>query len=298
VEKKIYEQLRTGTQSKEIAKLPENATAREKQRIKAFGEQRETLTEFQIDDLEALLIEDEIISQLVRLIGQGKEANVYWVKDPDGKDMALKLFRIHTTSHRDAFSKVEDTGKLQVAENLALREYLNISYAKEGGVRVPSLGVREEFVFTMGFLGDTQGPAPLLRDVNLVEVGVDPIEILEQILDELYILFNTAEMAHGDFSEHNLVWYQEKIWVIDFLQSHRWHPSYHTPQRIRKREALTILEKDTATILNYFKKTYRQSFELDEVMENMVDEAVEDWAPDELMSEYYDPNWRNPKHYR
>jgi len=298
VEKKLYHQLRKGIQARRARADTADASDHEIRSTRVYGPSLERLTEFQLTQLEDLLIDDGIISEIVRLIGQGKEANVYWVRDMKGKDLALKIFRLHTTSHAEQFGSVHDTGKLQVAESMALKEYLNLSYAEEAGVRTPKLGAREEFIFTMQFLGDTTGPAPLLRNINLVELGYDPVTILEEILDEMYILFNEAQMVHGDFSEHNLIWYNDKVWVIDLLQSTRWHPNYETPERIRKRDALPILEKDVSNILTYFKKTYRQSFELDEVMETMVEEEVEDWSPDTLMGEYYDPEWVNPKNLR
>ncbi|MHA2250489.1 MAG: RIO1 family regulatory kinase/ATPase domain-containing protein, partial [Candidatus Kariarchaeaceae archaeon] len=119
---------------------------------------------------------------------------------------------------------------------------------------------------------------------------MDPVKVLDDLLDELDIMFNDAMMVHGDFSEHNIVWHvkQEKGWIIDVYQSQRYHPRYDTVARIKKNRALRVLKKDIAALVNYFQRTYRISYDIEEVFNIMIDDPVEDWAPDTLMSENFD----------
>lgn len=298
MEHKIIEQLKTAKRLKQVEYAPDELSNRDIQRLNQIdkpGSGMDTLTDFHTTDLERILIEDGLVTEIVRLIGQGKEANVYWIRDDSDRDMALKLFRMNTSSHRDAFSKVGDTGKLQVAENFALREYLNLSYAEDAGMNVPRGGVHEEFIFTMDFLGDEQGPAPLLRNVDLQEEGADPVTVLEEVLDQVDLMFNSAQLVHGDFSEHNLVWYRDTIWVIDFLQSERWHPHFDTDKRIKKTTAVKTLRKDVDHILTYFRRTYRKSFPLEQIIDILVPQGAEDLADLDMMNAGYNPNWVNTR---
>lgn len=78
-------------------------------------------------------------------------------------------------------------------------------------------------------------------------------------------------------------------YIIDVLQSQRYHPRYVTGEKIRKRDALKVLKKDINGILNHFKSRYRISYDPEVVFENMPDEKIEDWTPDHLMSEENHP---------
>lgn len=259
-------------------------------RRRSSVETLEHLSDFHIAEIEKLLLEDGIISKLNGVIGEGKEANVYWALDPRGKPLAIKMFRMFRTAHKDRFAQVLDTGKMQVAHELSLREFENLSLMYEAGVRVPKPIEQYEFIYTMEFLGTKTAPSPLLRNVNLTDLKIDPIDVLDDILDQVDIMFNKAEFVHGDFSEHNIIFHKDLPYVIDFLQSERYHPKYATDKRIKKKKALKILKRDIESILNHFIRTYRVGYDLNEVFNNMLGEYDEDWSvPDEyLMSEKFD----------
>ncbi|MDH5402032.1 MAG: hypothetical protein OEY49_06040 [Candidatus Heimdallarchaeota archaeon] len=256
------------------------------------SEEQEILTDFTQQELEEMLIEDGIASKVKGIIGIGKEASVYWIEDNKGNDLALKMFRIHRTSHNfnslHARSKLSDTGKLSIASGLCRREFLNLTYMYEGGVRVPTPVAHHEFIYTMKFLGDKYGSAPLLGSVNLKRFYIDPIEVLDEILDNLEIMFTKAMIVHGDFSEHNIVWFEEKPWIIDVYQSQRYHPEYQTTHRIAKIDALKVLKKDIYEILNHFEKKYRVSYDPDEVFDAIAKTENQDWIPTDLLSENID----------
>ena len=248
------------------------------------------LQELKLDDVRALLISDGIAKYMYGLIGEGKEANVYWIETPEGKFQAAKMFRIYGTTHKAKFARhnAKTTDRFAIAEGLCMQEYQNLHFMYDAGVLVPKPIGRKEFFYLMEFLGDENGPSPLLGEVNLRELGVDPVEVLDNLLDELDVMFNNAQMVHGDFSEHNIVWHDEKAWIIDVYQSQRWHPRYDTESRIKKNRALKVLKKDIAAIINYFQRTYRIAYDIGTVFELMIDDPVEDWIPEGMMSESFD----------
>jgi serine/threonine-protein kinase RIO1 len=275
-----------------------DSTFRDDRRSRVHGEYLEELSEFSLNDIRTLLEEEQIAKKFLGTIGRGKEANVYWIKDYSNRNIAVKLFRLHTTSHGlqslHSKAKLSDTAMLGVVEGLCHREYLNLHYMYDAGVRVPKPREQLEFMYTMDFLGTKRGPDPLLLEVDLVKEGHEPIDVLDDIFEQMHLMFNEAEMVHGDFSEHNLVWHENEAWIIDVLQSQRYHPRYHTGERIRKRDALPILSKDVKNINKHFIKKYRIGYDYKEVMTNMVEDEVDDWIPDQAMGENYDlDSWVN-----
>jgi RIO kinase 1 len=297
MEKKIYNQLRAHKRAKRSSNRVDSRTDDREDHFDRYHEETmEQLTDFSIEEIKQLLIDDNIALEFFGIIGQGKEANVYWIQDSQYEPAAAKLFRIHTTSHNfnslHARSNLSDTAKLSIASGLCLREWENLRVLYDEGIRVPKPKSRHEFAYLMEFLGDEFGPSPLLRQVKLDRLSGGKnfvIEVLDEILDQLDLMFNRAEMVHGDFSEHNIVWYEDRPWIIDFLQSQRWHPKFDTAERVRKRDVLKVLKKDIEAILEYFQKTYRISYD-PVVVFNEIAGDIDDWSADELMSEYVDPD--------
>lgn len=295
MEKKIYNQLRAHKRAMRSSnRVDINQDDREDHFDRYYEDTMEQLTDFSLEEIKQLLIDDNIAMEFFGIIGQGKEANVYWIQDSHYQPAAAKLFRIHTTSHNfnslHVRSNLSDTAKLGIASGLCIREWENLKILYEKGIRVPIPKSRHEFAYLMQFLGDESGPAPLLRQVKLNRFGGKDfvIEVLDEILEQLDMMFNQANMVHGDFSEHNIVWYDNQPWIIDFLQSQRWHPKFDTDERIRKRDALKILRKDVDAILHYFMKTYRISYDPEIVFSEIAGD-IEDWSADTLMSEFVDP---------
>lgn len=300
MERKIRSQLRAHNR----ARRSSNGADSREYSSSSHEEEMEELKDFTLEEIEKLLIDDGIILDFYGLIGQGKEANVYWAKTPNNRLSAIKAFRIHTTSHNfnslHARAKLSDTAKLNIATDLCRKEYINLNFCQSAGVRVPAPGEHHEFIYTMDFLGDHYGPSPLLREVNLKRMpgGKDfVIEMMDEILDQLDLMFNKAEMVHGDFSEHNIVFHNMQPYIIDFLQSERWHPKYDTPERIRKRDAIKVLKKDINTILNYFNRNYGLTYDPQTVFEVIAGD-VEDWEADELLSEFADPELKKQEEQR
>lgn len=238
-----------------------------------------------------MMIEEGMAKKVMGMIGQGKEANVYWMKNHKNKLMAGKMFRIHTTNQNfrklSGKTKLMDTGKLDVATSLCLREFENLQLMYDAGVRVPKPLNRKEFIYTMQFLGNARGPAPLLRDCNLAKLQLNPIDILDETLEQLDLIFNKAQMVHGDYSEHNIIMFNDQPWIIDVVQADRFHPKYATTAKIRKREAFEILKRDLGSILEYFKKVYRVTYDYKTVLSELSGNEIEDLMPDSAMSEEF-----------
>jgi len=212
LKEKIYNQLRSAKRLRSYNSKTDETSFRDDRRSQTHTESREGISEFSLEEVEDFLIEEGIAKKFLGLIGQGKEANVYWLKDQRNKLIAMKMFRIHTTSHNfnqlHNRSHLSDTGKIEIAERLCTKEYENLVWLNDHGVRVPKPIMRNEFMYFMEFLGTKRGASPLLNEVNLTTLGYEPVEVLDEVLHQLDLMFNQAEMVHGDFSEHNLVFHK------------------------------------------------------------------------------------------
>lgn len=291
MEKEIYHKLRAAKNTHVDVKS-EDLTDREVRRQRTVGEYEEHFKEFSISDIKKLLYDESIAKRFIRIIGQGKEANVYWIKDFQNQFAAIKHFRVNTSSHNfnqyHSRSKLSDTAKLGIAIELSRTEYQNLVILYENKIRVPKPIKRYEFFFSMEYLGNKRGCSPLLKDVNLKHEERDVIDYMDEILDQVDKMFNSnAMMVHGDLSEHNIMFHEGEIYLIDFLQSQRYHPRFETSERIKKRDALPILKYDIYNVLDYFKKTYRISYDPEKVYQQIAGK-LEDTSPDRLMNENFD----------
>ena len=234
-----------------------------------------------------------LCAETVYIIGSGKEATVYMARDNQGELVAIKLYRIYRTAHRSDLldldgnvSGARDKGtqsavRVQAASILAMQEYDMLVELYDKGVPLPMPYEQKDFAYSMELLGSEIGPSPLLKEVNLLELGLEPIEVLEDILDIYYKMFTECHIAHADFNEHNLIWHNNRIFVIDVLQARKYNSNNISPfaskgNYISKIEAYELLERDITSIMRHFRQKYSVSFDTKEVIELMMDLQDED----------------------
>jgi RIO kinase 1 len=102
-------------------------------------------------------------------------------------------------------------------------------------------------VLVMGFLGDKKGyPAPRLKDVTFE--GDDAVarwrEVYLTVLGYMRRMYQVCKLVHGDLSEYNMLWWQDKPWFIDVSQSvEDDHP-----------RSLEFLRMDIKNVTDYFRR--------------------------------------------
>ncbi|GAG41235.1 unnamed protein product, partial [marine sediment metagenome] len=82
-------------------------------------------------------------------------------------------------------------------------------------------------------------PAPKLKDIKFPK---DPINLLSEILYFIKNLYQKAALVHGDLSEFNILYHNQKPVIIDISQG----VTTHHPK------AVILLERDIKNIFNYF----------------------------------------------
>ncbi len=84
------------------------------------------------------------------------------------------------------------------------------------GVSVPYPISYGDDVFDLEYVGDAEQAAPQLYAAHLS--GPDADEAFGQVMAGLELLVSEG-IAHGDLSAYNLLWWQDRVWFIDFPQA-------------------------------------------------------------------------------
>jgi serine/threonine-protein kinase RIO1 len=180
--------------------------------------------------------------EVVGLISAGKEADVYLALYRDAP-IAVKVYRLYRTSHRGGGPiKHDSTGWM------AAHEYEMTRQAWKGGCLVPAPARRVENMFSMRYVGDEDGPAPRLSDVILN----DPEAFLGEVLQGVEGLAR-AGVVHADLSAHNILYFDEKPWFIDFSEAIRVDRTGGVPW-MRLEKARVALDRGMNALCKYFGK--------------------------------------------
>lgn len=193
-----------------------------------------------------------IVQAIGGSISTGKEANVFLAEGEEEKDIAIKIYRISSST----FNSMEDYilgdprfrnvrhSKRDIIFAWTKKEQRNLIRAKEAGIRVPEPIVAERNILVMEFMGEDERPYPQLKDIRLDKETARPV--YDTIINYLDLLYNEANLVHGDLSEYNILIVpdtKEPI-IIDMGQS-------VTKEHPRSRD---FMIRDIENIVRYFKK--------------------------------------------
>ncbi|NLK25082.1 MAG: serine protein kinase RIO [Euryarchaeota archaeon] len=190
------------------------------------GDERQTMGEvFDKDTLLGIykLMTDGVIDTIEYPISTGKEGNVFAAKDPHGKLVAVKIYRTSTATFNRIARYIEGDKRFQgitgsrrrVIMAWANKEFRNLQRLEDAGVKVPTPIRFHRNILVMKYIGTKDGPAPLLRDVEL-EDAEDTYEI---IINYMRLAYQKAELVHADLSEFNILFYRRKPIIIDVGQA-------------------------------------------------------------------------------
>ena len=124
--------------------------------------------------------------------------------------------RLRYSRDQRAVERMTDYGKNLLAERWPGQEMDTLQRAFDAGVTVP---YPVEFTgdgMLMQLLGDEDGAAPRLVNARLT---TDELAgAYDQLLEELSAL-TRASLVHADLSPFNVLWWQDRLWLIDFPQA-------------------------------------------------------------------------------
>ncbi|HNZ87949.1 MAG TPA: serine protein kinase RIO [Methanofastidiosum sp.] len=187
-------------------------------------------------DSEIFKVRDEVFDQSTRLtlfklmnngyieslngeIATGKEANVFYGKNREGKEIAVKIYRIATSNFNKMYSYLVGDPRFYYTKKdkrstvfaWAKREFKNLKTASEV-IDVPKPIIVRNNVLIMEFLGKNMKSYPTLKDKK----PKDPEKEFNLIIENINKLYK-AGLIHADLSEYNILM-GKKIYFIDFAQ--------------------------------------------------------------------------------
>ena len=213
------------------------------------------------------MINRNIVSEVNGCLSTGKEANVYHalsMSQDESSETAVaplpRAIKVYKTSilvfkdrdkyvtgeyrFRQGYNKSNNRAMVKV---WAEKEMRNLRRIYASGIPCPEPIHLRLHVLVMGFLGDKRGiPAPRLKDIVLEGDDVDARwkALYLQLLGYMRILYQTCRLVHADLSEYNLLYHEDKLWVIDVSQSvEHDHP-----------KSLEFLRMDIKNISDFFRR--------------------------------------------
>lgn len=213
------------------------------------------------------MINRNVVSEVNGCLSTGKEANVYHaltILQEEGSEAAVaplhRAIKVYKTSilvfkdrdkyvtgeyrFRQGYSKSNNRAMVKV---WAEKEMRNLKRIYASGIPCPEPVQLRLHVLVMGFLGDYKGiPAPRLKDVELVDGDIEARWKLLylQLLGYMRILYQVCSLVHADLSEYNVLYHDDKLWLIDVSQSvEHDHP-----------RSLEFLRMDVKNVSEFFRR--------------------------------------------
>lgn len=185
----------------------------------------------------AEFFEADWITEVVREVKSGKEGTVYCCRATarTGHELlAAKVYRPpeHRMFHNRAVyeegrwigdrrlelavAKKTRTGRALGADTWVAREFQALGSLHAAGAAVPQPVARSGQALLMSYVGDLDGPAPLLRHAEVP--ATEAVPLFRRLLHEVG-LWLACGLVHGDLSPYNILYWEGQPTVIDFPQA-------------------------------------------------------------------------------
>ncbi len=253
---------------KKLAHKEETVERRDKMLVHDFSSERATLEEV-FDQATRLVIyqflNSGVLYELHGVVNAGKEARIYWGKNKEDKDLAVKIYLTASAEFRKGMFKYiegdyrfkgvkHDTRSLIFA--WAQKEFRNLEQASRAKVRVPKPVAVRNNVLVMEFIGENGVHAPSLKE----QEPSDPEKVYEVLLTYVERLYRKADLVHGDLSEYNVMMWKGKPVIFDVAQA---VPTSHPMAEF-------FLRRDLANVNRFFSRLGVKVFSVDEVYKKVV----------------------------
>ena len=155
-------------------------------------------------------------------IARGKEAHVFHATTNQGP-AAVKIFHTTNAVFKSLAKYIDGVPRFgglkrrhrELVKIWVRKEYRNLRRMRKAGIRVPRPRAVRNNGLVMDLIGDDSEPSPRLKDITID----DPKGVFDDLLEMLAVCWQTCDLAHADFSEYNILWYDGEPWVIDVGQA-------------------------------------------------------------------------------
>ena len=182
------------------------------------------------------MINRNIVSEINGVISTGKEANVYHAfsisDDGDEVHRAIKVYKTSILVFKDREKYVAGEFRFKQGYNKssnramvkvwAEKEMRNLKRIYAAGIPSPEPLYLRLHVLAMSFIGDAKGvPAPRLKDIEFIDG--DPLSrwrsAYVDVIAYMRIMYQECRLVHADLSEYNILYHNDKPYIIDVSQS-------------------------------------------------------------------------------
>jgi len=220
------------------------------------------------------LLNKKFLKEINGCISTGKEANVYHAYSHDGtKEYAIKIYKtsILIFKDRDRYVSGEfrfrnghcKSNPRKMIKLWAEKELRNLKRIHQSSIPCPEPILVKSNVLLMEFIGQDNVQAPRLKDVENLDQDTYSLLYLE-LLKIVRVLYQDCKLIHADLSEYNLLYWKEKLYIIDVSQSIE-HDHPH---------ALDFLRRDCLNVNNYFKKKGVLTFGIKQIFDFVTDMKI------------------------
>ncbi len=237
-EKKIELKIKSKLEQKKRKKTLDDGFKKNK----VVNEVLDKITILQLHDL----INSKIISYVNGVVKAGKESVVFWAKDFDDNDLALKIYLVTTSNFKrrsqyvmgdPRFTNVKK-GTKNIVYLWARKEFQNISKCYDCGICVVKPRHVSKNILIMDFEGTDGKP-----EQTLLESEIDENDY-RQSISLITDLYKKAKLVHGDFSEYNIFKTKNGLKIFDLGSAvDTIHPN-----------TIEFLKRDINNITNFFVK--------------------------------------------
>ena len=191
-----------------------------------------------------------IVATFENIIATGKEANVFRAKTLDGRNRAVKIYRLNTATFRKLNRYIEGDPRFKNSGNShrdrvftwAQKEYKNLHAMKAAGAQVPKPYHVHKNMIVMQYIGWRYRPYAPIKEVP----PKDPKNFLRMLIESIKA-YRSKKLSHGDLSEYNILNVREKPCIIDVGQTvPEGHPMYDE-----------LHERDMENMYRYWRKHVR-----------------------------------------
>jgi RIO kinase 1 len=237
---------------KKLAHREKTVERRDKMLIHDFSSERATVEEV-FDQSTRMVIYNffnkGVLDEIHGVVSAGKEARVYWGKNKEGKELAVKIYLTSSAEFLKGMHKyIEGDKRFKNVKHdtrsliftWAQKEFRNLQQAARAKVNVPKPIEVEKNVLVMEFIGKNGVSAPSLRGQPVD----NPEKVYAQLLVGLERLYRKAELVHGDLSEYNIMMWKGKPVIFDMSQA---VPTSHPM-------AGFLLRRDLANLNRFFSR--------------------------------------------
>jgi RIO kinase 1 len=253
---------------KKLVHKEKTVERRDKMLVHDFSSERATLEE--VFDQATLMViysflNSGVLYEVHGVVNAGKEARVYWGKNKEGKELAVKIYLTASAEFRKGMLKYiegdyrfkgvkRDTRSLIFA--WAQKEFRNLEQASRAKVRVPKPVAVKDNVLVMEFIGKDGVSAPSLKE----QLPSNPEKVYNTLLTYLERLYRKAELVHGDLSEYNIMMWKGNPLIFDVSQA---VPTSHPMAEF-------FLRRDLGNVNRFFSRLGVRVLSVDEVYKRVV----------------------------